>query len=93
MLKAYVCRVAAGAVFSAAVAVGSLGLTAAAASACTGAAACAGGPRPAAAATCTDPDCTRGVPPVAAHAGNSTAINCPPPNPEVTAPTGGISDC
>jgi len=48
MLKAYVCRVAAGAVFSAAVAVGSLGLTAAAASACTGVAACAGGPRPAA---------------------------------------------
>jgi len=89
--------------------------------------------------SCTDPDCTRGVPPVAAsamectdprcvsgtqpaaaarpgsrvtgadwsrsaagpggvtaasaaaaHAGTSIAINCPPPNPEVTA---GISDC
>jgi hypothetical protein len=28
----------------------------------------------------------------AAHARTSTAINCPPPHPEVTAPTG-IGDC
>jgi len=24
---------------------------------------------------------------------SAASINCPPPNPEVTAPTGGVSDC
>jgi hypothetical protein len=28
-----------------------------------------------------------------AHAGTSTAINCPPPHPEATPQTGDISDC
>ena len=142
MLKTYVGRVAVGAVFSAALMAGSLGLTATAAGACTGSAACSGGPPTAAAlaASCTDPDCTRGVPPVAASAVECTdprcvsgtqpataprprsrvtgrtghgeppaaawpraaartstvsagQINCPPPNPEVTALTRGISDC
>ena len=69
MLKTYVCRVAAGAVFSATVAAGSLGLTAAAVRVSAAASAASAG------------------------AGISTAINCPPPHPEVTALTGGISDC
>jgi hypothetical protein len=50
MLKTYVSRVAAGAVISAAVTAGSLGLTATAAGACTSTTACGGGPPPAAAA-------------------------------------------
>ena len=50
MLRASVCRVAAGAVISAALMAGSLGLTAAAASSCTGRPDCNGGPLPAAAA-------------------------------------------
>ena len=50
MLKTYVCQLAAGAVVSAALTAGSLGLTAAAASACTGSPNCSGGPPPAAAA-------------------------------------------
>jgi len=114
MLTTYARRVAAAAVLSAALTAGSLGLTATAASACSGSPRCNGGPPPAAAATmgCTTPECIRGVPPVAApamectdprcvsgtqpavaYAGASTAINCPPPNPKVTALTRDISDC
>lgn len=60
-------RVAARAVISAALAAGSLSLTVTAAGACTGPAACGGGPPPATASlTCTTPDCIRGVPPAAA---------------------------
>ena len=56
-----VSRVAARAVISAALAAGSLSLTATAAGACTGSA-CGGGQPPVAAPlTCTTPDCTRGV--------------------------------
>ena len=58
---------------------------------------CTRGVPPAAAAMeCTDPKCVSGTPPAAASwpgsrpAGPVTAINCPPPHPEVTAP---ISDC
>jgi hypothetical protein len=113
MLKTYASRMAAGAVISAALTAGSLGLTATAASACTdpkclngippGAASamectnpkCLNGIPPVAASAmeCTNPKCLSGIPPVAAHAGTSTIINCPPPNPELTALIRGISDC
>jgi hypothetical protein len=56
MLKTYASRVAAGAVISATLTAGSLGLTAAAAS------------------FCPNPQCVRGVPPVAA-----SAMSCPDP--------------
>lgn len=60
-------RVAARAVISAALAAGSLSLAVTAAGACTGPAACGGGPPPVTAPlTCTTPDCIRGVPPAAA---------------------------
>jgi hypothetical protein len=164
MLKTYASRVAAGAVISAALTAGSLGLTATAASACTNPNCVSGTPPVAVAAMectnpkclsgippvtapameCTDPKCLSGVPPVAAsamectnprcisgsppvaasamectdtgchsgtrparaagevstaasavaaHAGTSASINCPPPHPEVTALIRGVSDC
>ena len=91
MLKALVSRVAAGAVISAAVTVGSLGLTATAAGACTGSPECSGGPPPAAAAAgaCADPDCVRGVPPVAASAVECTDPRCVSGTPPATAPRPG----
>jgi len=78
MLKTYVSRVAAGAVISAALTAGSLGLTATAAGACTGSPACAVAPPPAAAPAdgCTTPDCIRGVPPLAASAMECTDPRC-----------------
>ena len=94
MLKTYASRMAAGAVISAALTAGSLGLTATAASACTNPRCISGSPPVAASAMeCTNPKCLSGIPPVAAHAGTSTIINCPPPNPELTALIRGISDC
>ena len=67
MLMTVVSRVAARAVIAAALAAGSLSLTVTAAGACTGPAACGGGPSPVTASlTCTTPDCIRGVPPAAA---------------------------
>jgi len=108
MLKTYASRVAAGAVIAVALTAGSLGLTATAASACPNPK-CLGGVPPVAAASameCTDPKCISGTQPAqaaggvsgaasaaAAHAGTSTAINCPPPHPEVRALIRGISDC
>ena len=107
MLKTYASRVAAGAAISAALTAGSLGLTATAASACTNPRCLSGSPPVAASAMeCTDTGCHSGTKPaqaegevstaaseVAPHAGISTSINCPPPNPSVTALTRGISDC
>ena len=78
MLRIYARRVAVGAVLSAALAAGFLGLTAAAASACGGSPECHGGPPPAAAliSGCTSPECIRGVPPVAALAMECTDPKC-----------------
>ena len=79
MLKTYASRVAAGAVISAALTAGSLGLTAAAASACPNPNCVRGVPPVAASAMeCTDPRCVSGTQPATAHTGTSTAINCPP---------------
>jgi hypothetical protein len=96
MLKTYVSRVASGAVISAALTVGSLGLTAAAASGCPNPNCIRGVPPVAAPAMeCTDPRCVSGTQPARApggagtaasaawvHADASTAITCPwiPPN-------------
>jgi hypothetical protein len=124
MPRTYVGRVAASAVISAALAVGSLSLATPAAGACTDPD-CTRGVPPALA--CSEPSCLSGtrpaaapwpgsrrtgqaghggqparaadrvstaVPPASAQTGRGTAsaapINCPPPNPSVTAPT---SDC
>jgi len=126
MPRTYVGRAAASAVISAALAVGSLSLATPAAGACTDPD-CTRGVPPAAASAlaCSEPSCLSGTRPAAApwpgsrrtgqagHGGQlaraaggvSTAvppaqtgpgtasaapINCPPPNPSVTAP---ISDC
>jgi len=71
MLKTYASRVAAGAVMSAALTAGSLGLTAAAASACP------------------NPNCVRGVPPVAASAMECTDPKCVSGTPPAAAPRPG----
>ena len=64
MLKTYVSRVAAGAVISAAVTAGSLGLTVAAAAGCTTPDCVRGVPPVAASAMeCTDPKCVSGTQP------------------------------
>ena len=88
MLMTYARRAAAGAVISAALAAGSLGLAATAASACTGSPACSGEPPPAMApaAACTEPPCVKGVPPVAASAMECTDPKCLSGIPPATAP-------
>ena len=74
MLMTVASRVAARALIAAALAAGSLSLAVTAAGACTGPAACGGGPSPVTASlTCTTPDCTRGLPPAAA------ALECTDP--------------
>ena len=103
MLRTFAGRVAAGAVISAALTIGSLSLTATAASAASGCTDpnCIRGvpPMATAAMECTNPRCISGSPPAAAPrpgaaAGTGIAsvisINCPPPNPQVRA---AISDC
>jgi hypothetical protein len=74
MLKAYASRAAAGAVISAAVMAGSLGLTASAASACTTPDCLSGVPPVAASAReCTSPHCLRGTQPATAPRPGSRA--------------------
>ena len=78
MPNACISRVAAGAMISAALTVGSLTLTGTEASACTASAHCSGGPPPAAAPAraCTSPDCIKGVPPAAVSALECTDPRC-----------------
>jgi hypothetical protein len=104
MLKARLRHLASGGLLLAALTVGSLSLTATAASACGASPKCGNGPPPVAALAggCTNPDCVSGTPPVVAPApgsgvartGTVTTINCPPPSSVVmAAKTGGGSDC
>jgi hypothetical protein len=78
MPDAWISRVATGALISAALAVGSLSLTATAASACTASRHCGGGPPPAAAPAraCTSPNCIKVVPPAAVSALECTDPRC-----------------
>jgi hypothetical protein len=78
MPNACISRVAAGAMISAALTVGSLTLTAMAASACTASPDCGGGPPPAGAPArvCTSPDCIKGVPPAAVSVLECTDPRC-----------------
>jgi hypothetical protein len=75
MLRTHVSRVTAGAVISAALAVGSLSLTATAASTCTTPDCIRGVPPAAAAAAleCSDPSCLSGTRPAAAPPGSRLA--------------------
>jgi hypothetical protein len=99
MLKTYASRVAAGAVISAALTAGSLGLIPAAASACPNSNCLRGVPPVAASAMeCSEPRCLSGTDPAAVprpgslvagqtgHAGTNTAVDCPPPNSDVRDP-------
>jgi hypothetical protein len=78
MPNACISRVAAGAMISASLTVGSLTLTATAASACTASPNCGGGPPPAAAPARarTGPDCIKGAPPAAVSALEGTDPRC-----------------